>query len=76
MNRLDELASFTSPKVHSSGRRELRNQLLSRPITIHAKPRSEADKARAMMGELIDTDPIKRATPKVKGKKKLKRRAQ
>lgn len=81
-NPLDDLQQFDSsslpsaPRQHTSGRRELRRQLLSRGITIHARPKTEEDRLRALAGnENIETLPVKRTVPKRRGmtKKEWKR---
>jgi hypothetical protein len=68
-NSLDDLASFDSaslPKVHTSGRRELRAANLQRGFVIHARPKTAADKQRALTtGAMIGTLPIRRLVPKL-----------
>ena len=81
INPLDDLQQFSSaslpsaPKTHSSGRRELRQQLLSRGITLTVRPTSDADRAKMSRGEFVPSLPIKRAEPKRQGmtKKEWKR---
>jgi len=81
LNPIDDILSGTyesdAPRQHTGGRRELRAEAHARGITIHAKAKTVEDANRARLtGELIPTLPIKRATPKVKGKKKNKRKSQ
>ena len=68
-NPLDDLAQFNSailPKVHTSGRRELRAANLQRGLVIHARPKTAADKQRALTtGGMIETLPIRRSEPKL-----------
>lgn len=66
-NPLDDLAQFDPsdlPRAHTSGRRELKQQWLDRGITLRVQPRTEAEKLKAMVGEWIDSAPIRRAEPK------------
>jgi hypothetical protein len=81
-NPLDDLQQFSQSslpqpaKTHSSGRRELRREDYARGLTIHAKPKSLDEKTRALVaGEMIATDPIRRAAVKRGGmtKKEWKR---
>lgn len=68
INPLDNLTNYEQPlatRAHTSGRRELRSSLLSRPITIHAHPRSQQEASKATLtGEMVGTLPIRRAVPK------------
>lgn len=66
--RLDSASILTPPRTHSSGRRELRAQIIGRGITIHARPKTEVDRMRALAGnENIETLPVKRKEPKRQG---------
>jgi hypothetical protein len=85
VNPLDDLQRFSQsslPRQHTSGRRELRREDYARGLTIHAKPKSVDEKTRALVtGEMIATDPIRRAEPKrgglsKKAWKKLRKAAQ
>ncbi len=84
-NPLDALAQFdpaqlpAPPRRHTSGRRELRAENLARGVTVHARPRTAADKEKAAIaGVSIATLPVRRAEPKrggmtKKAYKKLRR---
>ena len=80
-NPLDDLTqqptlpTAPTPRQHSSGRRELRQQFLSRGITLRVRAASPEDKVRAARGEFIASLPIRRATAKLtKAEKKREKR--
>ena len=66
-NPLDDLQQFSQsdlPRQHSCGRRELRQQQLANGIRLRVQPRSVEDKLKAVVGEWIDSAPIRRTEPK------------
>jgi hypothetical protein len=71
VNPLDSLQQFTSdslpspPRPHSSGRRELRSQILARGIPVTARARTAEEQAAAILkGEACLTLPLKRKEEK------------
>src|SRR5580658_1843319 len=78
-NPLDDLQQFSSAslpslvKQHSSGRRELRQQLLSRGITLTVRPASDADRAKMSRGEFVSSLPVRRNELKQSKKARAKR---
>lgn len=77
-NPLDSLQQFDPASLsrrHTSGRRELREQFLARGVTLRVRPATLEDRMKMARGEKVDSLPIRRAVPKVKGKKRNKKKA-
>ena len=76
LNPLSSLSDYIAPKRHTSGRRELRAEILANGVTMYVRPKSQDDLIKTMLtGPTVYTLPIKRAEPKRGGlsKKEWKR---